>query len=503
VKDILCDSLRERPRGPRGGDPAQDITIMQWNPDDIRRFGARVADIVAEYYAALEAAPIGPRRPDDLPRLFDAPLPEEGTDPFTLLAEVNGTVIPNSLTIPSPRYFGLFNPTPTVIGVYADAIASLLNQNMAAWSHGPAGTEIEAAVMRWLCGLLGLPDGAFGTLTSGGTIANYTGLKVALNESVPGLKERGVAAAPGHPILYVSTQAHYSIDRLGNLLGIGTSGVRKIPCDDRARIRMDLLRERIAADRSEGRFPFCVIGIAGTTTSGAVDPLEELADLCAQEKLWYHVDAAWGGAARLSRKLSPLLSGIERADSVTLDPHKWFSVPFVAGAIVTRDGMALRRTFEVSSLYLSDRFMTAHDSMNLYQYGVAGSRRLDALKVWLSMRQYGRKGYEEAVERQVALAERLARQVSDAPDMEPLAPSSLGCFLFRHTPAGFAGSPADLDSLHLAIQDALMRRSRIWISTSLLNGRRAFRFCATSYLSREQHVDEVLPEVRAAAREVS
>ncbi len=476
---------------------------MKWSEDEIRRLGGKVADIVAEYFAALEGAPIGPRDPAALATLFDGPLPEEGTDPFRLIDECRDTVIPNSFRIPSPRYFGLFNPTPTVIGVYADTIASMLNQNMAAYSHGPAGTRIEATVIRWLRDLIGFPEGAFGTLTSGGTLANITALKVALNETFPAVRDGGVRAAPGPPVFYVSTQAHYSIGRLANLLGLGLDGMRRIPCDDQARMKVDALVERIAADRKEGLAPFCVIGIAGTTTSGAIDPLGPIADVCAREKLWYHVDAAWGGAARLSRRLAPLLDGCERADSVTLDPHKWFSVPFTAGAVITRDGAALRRTFEVASVYLQDRHFTRHDALNLYQYGVAGSRRLDALKVWLSLRQHGRRGYEEAIERQTALAEHLARRVGQADDMEALAPPSLGCFCFRHVPSGWFGDAEETDRLQVEIQDALDRRGRVWVSTAMLGDRRGFRFCATSYLSREHHVDEVIDEIRAAAAEVA
>src|SRR5262249_996979 len=185
------------------------------------------------------------------------------------------------------------------------------------------------------------------------------------------------------PTFYASTQAHYSIDRLADLLGLGTEGLRKIECDADARIVPAALERQIAIDLAGGRLPFCVVGIAGTTTSGAIDPLGALADVCARRHLWFHVDAAWGGAARLSRRMSGLLGGIGRADSVTLDPHKWLSVPFAAGAIVVRDGPALRRTFEVKPQYTTDRIFTEHEELNLFQQGVAGSRRFDALKVWL------------------------------------------------------------------------------------------------------------------------
>ncbi len=472
---------------------------MQWSEKDIRAFGREVADLIADYYAQLETRPIWPEEPDRLDQIFAEPLPEVGADPFTLLAEVREKVIPNSFHLASPCYFGLFNPTPTVAGVFADAIASTINQNMAAWSHGPAGSQIEKTVIRWLCDLVDYPATAFGTLTSGGSLANYTGLKVALDEKVPDVKRIGVAAAEGRPTFYVSTQAHYSLDKIAGMLGLGLQGMRKIECDASSRIVSAALERQILADRAAGRLPFCVVGIAGTTTSGAIDPLEDLADLCARHKVWYHVDAAWGGAARLSSAHRDRLAGIERADSITLDPHKWFAVPFAAGAILTKDGSALRRTFEVRPHYVSDQVFAEHEDLNLFQFGAAGSRRLDALKVWLSLKHHGRRGYEEAINRQVALAEYLARIVQDSDDLELMSSPSLGVVCFRCVPPGLRGREQDLDHLQMKVQTTVERRGRAWISTSVLGGRRVIRFCATSYLSRERHVDRMLEEVRAAA----
>jgi len=478
---------------------------MQWAEEEIRRFGDEVADLVARYYGALETTRLGPADPGALDRLFDGPLPETGTDPFSLLNEVRRDVLPNSFHLASPHYFGLFNPTPTVIGVFADAIASMLNQNMGAWCHGPAGIQIERTVVRWLCDLVGYGPEAFGTLTSGGTLANYTGVKVALNEMVPEVRDSGVGAAAGRPTFYVSAQAHYSLDRLADLIGLGTQGMAKIECDASARVIPSALERQVAADREAGRLPFCVVGIAGTTTSGAIDPLEQLADVCRRQRLWYHVDAAWGGAVRLTRRHAKLLQGIERADSITLDPHKWFSVPFTAGAILTKDRGALRRTFEVRSHYLSDRGFADHEDLNLFQYGLAGTRRLDALKVWLSLRQHGRAGYEEAVNRQIELAEYLAGRIAGSSDLEAISPPSLGVVCFRYLPEKLRGrgSDQDLDAVQSRIQHTVERRGRAWISTSMLAGRRVIRFCATSFLSRERHVDRLLEEIRLAGQEAA
>lgn len=476
---------------------------MRWDEETIRRFGREVADLAADYAGSLEEIPLTTPRPDDLEAGLGGPLPEEGTDPFVLLEEVRRLVVPGSFHLSSPRYFGLFNPTPTAIGVYADAIASMLNQNAAAWSHAPAGAHIERTVIRWMCDLIGYGPQAFGTITSGGTLANLTGIKVALTERIPGVREEGLAAAPGPPVLYVSTQAHYSVDRLADLLGLGSRGLRKIACDDQARMIPQELDSHIARDRAEGRHPFCVIAIAGTTSTGAIDPIPQVADICGRHGLWLHVDAAWGGAARLSRRLAGLLDGIERADSVTLDPHKWFSVPYAAGALITRDGAALRRAFEVKPAYLTDRLFSDHEDLNLFQYGVAGSRRFDAFKVWMSMRNHGRKGYEETIDRQAALAEYLAARVVESPDLEAITRPGLGVFCFRYRPPSVRLGERDLDDLQMRIQERLMQRGRVWVSTTMIMGRRGLRFCATSYLTRQRHVDLLLEEIRAAAAAVT
>ncbi|MGH9868744.1 MAG: pyridoxal phosphate-dependent decarboxylase family protein [Candidatus Polarisedimenticolia bacterium] len=478
---------------------------MRWDEDDIRRFGREVADLAASYIEGLETISLATPRASDLEAALGGPLPEEGMDPYALLDEVRRVVVPGSFHLSSPRYFGLFNPTPTVIGIYADTIASLLNQNAGAWSHAPAGAQIEKTVIRWMCDLAGYGPGAFGTLTSGGTLANITGLKIALTERVPDVRRIGVAAAEGRPTFYVSSQAHYSIDRLADVLGLGSEGMRRIECDPQARMVPEALERRVLADRDDGRYPFCVIGIAGTTISGAIDPLHALADVCARHHLWFHIDAAWGGAARLSRRHAHLLDGIERADSITLDPHKWFSVPYAAGALITRDGSSLRRAFEVEPAYLMDKVFSDHEDLNLFQLGIAGSRRFDALKVWMSLKNHGRRGYEEAIDRQVALAEHLAARVEALDDFQALSRPSLGVLCFRYVPSSMRGmamadtpQPA-LDALQMRIQETIAERGRVWVSTSMLGGRRTFRFCATSYLSRERHVDMLIEEMRAAA----
>ena len=369
---------------------------------------------------------------------------------------------------------------------------------MAAWCHGPAGSQTAKTVIRGLAELVGFGARSFGTLTSGGSLANYTGIKLALNEHFPSVRKQGLQAVEGKPAFYVSDQAHYSLDKIADMIGIGQEAMRAVPSDASARVQPGKLAEMIETDRAGGWAPFCVIGIAGTTTSGAVDPLAELGALCARERIWYHVDAAWGAAALVSDRHREKFTGIELADSGAIDPHKWFSIPFTAGGILVKDGKALRRGFEVKPHYVSDRGFTDHEDLNLFQFGVAGSRRLDALKVWLSLRQYGRKGYAAAIERQIALAEFLGSKIEKSRHLQLVTRPSLGVCCFRVSPPGFTGGAGDLDALQMKVQQAIEARGRVWISTSVLQGTRVIRFCVTSHLTRERHIDLLMEEIDLA-----
>lgn len=358
---------------------------MPWTETEIREFGCCVSEILATYFTPLPILRISPDvSPADLSRIFNTPVPEDGTPKERLLEEFERDVLPNSFHLGSPRYYGLFNPTPTVIGIYAETLSAMLNQNTARWNHGPAATAIEVQVIRWMCDAICYGPGSFGILTNRGSLANCTAVKVALNKKFPVILESGLQGLKASPVMYASDQCHYSMDRIADLIGIGRKNLRKIGTDSRFRIDVAQLRKQVREDLDKGFLPFCVVGIAGTTNCGAIDDLNELANICQEYGLWFHVDAAWGGTVRFSKKYRSLLDGIERADSVTIDPHKWMYVPFCAGAILVRDAEDLKRTFDIRPAYFSDKSFVEGQPTNFFQYGVAGSRRFDALKIWWS-----------------------------------------------------------------------------------------------------------------------
>src|SRR6476646_1400571 len=257
--------------------------------------GNAVPQIINDYAAALDSRRVTPAAtPADLERLFDEPLPETGVAIEDILRRFREDIEPNAMGVPSPKYFGQFNPTPLPIGVWADALSSMLTQNAGAWRNGPTSATIEARVLRWLCDLLEYGPNSFGTLASGGSEANLIALKCARDNAVATIKDRGLRSAERDLVVYASEQCHYSIDKSVDLLGLGRESLRKIPTDDRFHIRLDVLQEQIAADRAEGHLPCCVVGVAGTTSTGVIDPLEDLASLAREHRCWYHIDAAYG-----------------------------------------------------------------------------------------------------------------------------------------------------------------------------------------------------------------
>ncbi len=446
-----------------------------------RRLGKAVAEIVSEHVAGLDGRRVTPEAtPAQLEKLFDEPLPEKGIALDEILARFRNDIAPHAMGVPSPRYFGQFNPTPLPIAVWADVFASMLNQNAGAWRNGPTSAMIEARVVRWLCDLLNYGTQSFGTLASGGSEANLIALKCA----------RDNAAATGKNLLvYASEQCHYSIDKSVDILGMGRNSLRKIPTDERFHIRIDALREQIARDRAEGYTPACIVGVAGTTSTGVIDPLEELAAVARENECWYHVDAAYGAPLAFSPKYKSKLQGIELANSITFDPHKWMFVPFSCGAVLVRDGArVLRDAFDMSPEYLSEDRGGADVEFDFFRYGQMGTRRFNSLKLWMAIKFMGRKGYAATVERQIDLTKYLASRIDALPDFERLGEVETAVCCFRHR------SSADQ-----RLQQIIEREGEVWLTTTVLHGKRALRVNVNSFLTEQHHIDQLVTQIQKAA----
>src|SRR6185369_16748583 len=458
-----------------------------------RFLGTAVARIVADHMAGLDSRPVTPAAsPAELEKLFDEPLPEKPSALEEILARFCSDGAPNAMGVPSPQYFGQFNPTPLPIGVWADALSSMLNQNAGAWRNGPTSAMVEARVIRWLCDLLDYGPKSFGTLASGGSEANLIALKCARDSVAASIKDRGVRTAPGDLVIYASEQCHYSIDKSADLLGLGREGVRKIPTDDRFHIITDALREAIAKDRDVGRIPCCIVGVAGTTSTGVIDPLEELAEIARENHCWYHVDAAYGGTLAFSPKHKDMLRGVNLADSITFDPHKWMFVPFSCGATLVREGgRVLRDAFDMTPEYLSEDRGGADVEFDFFRYGQMGTRRFNSLKLWMAIKFMGREGYAKTVEHQIGLTKYLAQRLDALPDFERVGEVETAVCCFRHSSRS--------DQVQQQIQQVIERGGEAWLTTTVLHGSRALRVNINSFLTEQHDVDHLLTQIGKAA----
>lgn len=483
------------------------------------RLGRRVKEIIADYVASLDARRVcSTAAPAELARLFDEPLPATGVDAEEVLRQFTENIIPHSMHIPSPRYYGLFNPTPLAVGVWADALAAAINQNGAAWRNSPAVSIIEAQVLRWLCQVVGYGAGAQGTLTSGGSEANLIALKCARDRAYGEARDYGlrgrsaardVAAAMtgGALVVYASEQCHYSFVKSVDILGLGRANLRKIKTDDCFHIRTDALRAEIERDIGAGNTPACVAGAAGATSSGVVDPLDELASIADEYKLWFHVDAAYGGALAFSDKHKARLRGIERADSITIDPHKWMFVPFAAGAVLVRDGASvLRAGFDITPEYLSEERTAiggADVEYDFFRYGQLGTRRANALKIWMALKCLGTSGYAQIVDRHIELTHRLARLLAERSSFEIIGRVETAVCCFRFVPEAARGwSNEKLDLLQRELQARIERSGEAWFATTVLGGRRVLRVNVNSFLTQERHIDDLFSLIDRESEEL-
>jgi aromatic-L-amino-acid/L-tryptophan decarboxylase len=473
--------------------------------DQHEKIGRAVTRLISDHAARLDSAPVTSRAtPDDLKKLFAEPLPQAGRTADEILEQFARDVAPHAMQVPSPRYFGQFNPTPLAIGVWADALCSSLNQNAGAWRNGPTSAMIESQVIRWLCELIGYGDEAFGVLASGGSEANLIALKCARDRVSPDMCRLGARKSAGELTVYTSEQCHYSVEKSLDILGLGRASLRKIKTDERFHVRPDRLRAAIETDLGEGRRPFCIVGVAGTTSTGVIDSLPELAEIARENDCWFHVDAAYGGALAFSDKHKSKLRGIELADSITFDPHKWMFVPFSCGATLVRDGgQVLRDSFDMSPEYLSEDRGFADAQYDFFRYGQMGTRRFNSLKLWMCFKFMGKRGYAETTERHIDLAKYLASQLDELSDFKRTGEIETAVCCFRYLPPPVrALPPAEQDRVQQTLQQRIETSGKAFFPSTVLHGRRALRVNINSYLTERRHIDDLVELLREESIEV-
>jgi aromatic-L-amino-acid/L-tryptophan decarboxylase len=459
-------------------------------PDmEFRALARRLADFSADYLERMPQLPTYPagisgRETEDL---FSGDIPWEGRGAaaFDSLDEVFRLSRPAS-----PRFFGYVFGSGDPIGALGEFATAVLHQNAAAWRSAPAGVTIERTVVRWLASALGC-DGFTGSLTLGGSSANLMGLCMAREAKIPANQE---GARGG--VIYCSTEAHMSIPKAAALLGLGYGGVRLIPVDKEFRMSVPDLRKAIRADLDANKIPIAVVGSAGTTATGSIDPLDEIVAVCREFGLWMHVDGAYGALASLA--IPEAFRGLEGADSLSLDPHKWLYQPTGCGCLLYREPEAARRAFSHSGDYARVLSNDPVEGFAFFEESMELSRPARALKLWLSLRYYGLHAFQQSIREDLEIAQILVAAIDAEPALERLAPVPLSAVCFR-----YVGGSGDLDALNRAILVRVIRRGRVYISNAMINGKFALRACIVNHRTTGDDVTLIVSEVLAVAREAS
>ena len=449
---------------------------LEFSPERMREIGYRVVDRLVEHLSTLSSQPVGAKGdPAALHAAVAGPAPERGMEFETVLEQLERDILRNTMHVNHPRFFAYVPGPSNFVSAMADALISGYNVFAGTWISGSGPAAVELAVIEWLRTACGFPDGAGGLFVSGGTMANLTALAVArhvvLNDRIDGAT------------VYFSDQAHSSLEKALRVIGLPAGNVRKIPCDARYRLPVRELERAIEKDRAAGQRPFCVISSAGTTNTGAVDPLGELSRLSKDQGLWLHVDGAYGAAAVICDRGRQLLAGLELADSLSLDPHKWLFQPFEIGCVLVRELAHLRNTFLILPEYLKDTHQYSAE-FNFTDHGLQLTRGFRALKLWMSIKVFGMAAFRAAVERGFALAEFTEARLRKMPGWEIVTPAQMGIVCFRYTGAD--------DTAHLRLVQTILQDGFALITSTVLQGRTVLRTCTINPRTTERDIEQTL-----------
>jgi glutamate/tyrosine decarboxylase-like PLP-dependent enzyme len=461
-----------------------------------RKLGYQLIDRVDEFYASLADRPVQLPLEQRTYGPLSNPLPEVGEDAIKVLDEVCREMVDKGFHVPSANYFGLMNPTPAYIAFLAESLVAALNPQLATLARSQLASKIELETVRWIGERVGWPGAFNGTFTSGGNEANFSGLALALAWKFPEAIENGVVAIGGQPVVYASQEAHHSLDKSAGLLGIGRKAFRRLPVNAQLQLDPQAVESAVNEDRAAAKKPFCVVATAGTTNSGIVDDIVALSEICRRHGLWLHVDGAYGAAAIFSNRHRNLVPGIERADSITIDPHKWLAVPYAAGVILTSHPEVLEQAFAVSAAYMPK----AADAKlpDNARISTQWTRRMNSLKLWLTLRVHGRQAYEEHIDRQMKLAQGFADWIRRSETFELAAPPVLPIVNFRLKEP--RGQESQIAAAHAAIVEEVTRSGQRYISETVTNGRSVIRMMVISYLTQQRHLDALQSALEQVAR---
>ncbi|MBV9924381.1 MAG: aminotransferase class V-fold PLP-dependent enzyme [Acidobacteria bacterium] len=487
-------------------------TTLDLPPEELEELGQRFGRLALEHLSAPEALPVFPETSAErLAGLFGGRLPTEGVG-LEALTQACAEVFRQSRQNGHPRMFGYVASPATPVGAFASLAAAALNSNVTSWRSAPGPTRVEQTAVRWLAELIGfrgegVNETCGGLLTSGGSMANLNALFVAHRSQARDASRKGLWGEGAPATLYASDQIHLSIPKAADILGLGREQVRPVPSDERFRVDVRALRERVEADRQNGLRPFCVVASAGTVSTGAVDPLKEVATVAREHSLWFHVDGAYGALAASARSKRALFDGIEEADSVSLDPHKWLYTPLGCGCLLFREPERARAAFAgTEEGYIKVFEREEAEAFAFWDYGTELSRPFRALKVWATLSYYGAERIAAAIEGDCRVAEYMAERVGASADFELLAPVTLGICCFRYVPEAARRELEDegrreetnarLDNLNERVMQRVQRGGEAYVSNAVLRGRFALRASITNYRTTRKDIDTTLEVIR-------
>ena len=467
--------------------------MLEPSADEIREWSDSVTQFIIEYLGGLRDRPVYRQTSSrELRSEFDSKLPIQGSDFESLLKTFRDTVVPFSRQNAHPRMFGYVQSPGTPIGAFADLLASTLNANLTIWRSAPAPVELERVTIDWIRQILGFPPDAGGLFVSGGSMANLAALAAARQTKSDSL---------GRLRMYASTATHFSITKAAALLGIGQGNVRHVAVDERCKMRLDDLVAKITADLEAGYIPFCVVGNAGTVDTGAVDSLGEIREIANRFQLWMHVDGSYGAFAILADSARKLFAGMEQADSIALDPHKWLYLPVDVGCVIYRNPEFAHAAFAHEAEYTRMFGEQADEAFVCWDYGPELSRRFRALKVWMLLKGVGLDRLRNAIESNLASARYLESMVQASDDFEMVAPVELSIFCFRHVPAQLRNKSAEqIDQFNERLLVALQRDGSSYLSNTTLAGRFALRGCVLNYRTTLRDMEILLDDLRRVAK---
>ena len=464
---------------------------LQLSKEQMKKLGYQAVDIIVKHFEELRNKPVTRKASRlDMEKTFREPIPEHGTNPEHILEIVEKEIFTNIMYTDHPRFFAFVPTANNFISVLADALVAGFNPFAGTWLESSSAAQIELVTVDWLRRIFGMPEEAGGLFLSGGSAANLIGIAVARRVK---LKDR-----IANSVVYFSDQTHSSVERGLKVLGFSEENFRKIPSDDTFRLSIEMLSQKVKEDKARGKIPFCVVANAGTTNTGSVDPLMDLSSFCRNEDLWLHVDGAFGAAGILDSKGEKLLQGIDHADSLVIDPHKWFFQPYEISCLLVRNSMLLKDTFRILPEYLKD-IDRSQEEINFCDYGTQLTRSFRALKLWMSLKCFGLDAFRRAVTKGFKLAEYTEHVIRENPLLEVVTPAQMGILTFR-----FISDLPDerLNELNRSIVDKIIIDGYAMVATTQLRDRIVLRMCTINPRTTEDDIRQTLQKITKFGQEL-